>query len=392
MWAWTTLLGLVALVWLSRHIPLTRSERTDRPLASDSYEGPPADPPRVSVVVAAKDEEANIRGCIETLLNQDYPDFEVIAVDDRSSDRTGAILDELARRSDRLSVVHVTELREGWYGKNNAMREGIARATGEWLCLGDADCRQISERSLSMAVRHAVDGGIDFLSVLPIMRTPGFWERVLQPVCGAIMIFWFRPEKVNDPRSKTAYANGAFMLIRRDAYERMGGHEPVKTEVNEDMHLARICKQQGLRLAVVQNRDLYTVRMYQGFAQTFRGWSRIFYGCFKSFRRLLISLTTLTLISLSPWISLAIGLVGLLAGGGSGWTAVTVAAAAACVVQLTVMWRFYRVSQADRRYFITYPVGCVIAVGMLVNAMLKLGGLMRITWRGTRYRADRSTG
>ncbi len=392
---WLALLCLIVLIWLSRHLEIGRARRDHPPLSSTSYDGPPSPAPRISVLVAAKDEEANIETCVRTLMAQDYPDFEVLVINDRSTDRTAEILNRLAAEyraggNERLRVVHVRELREGWFGKNNAMREGVERATGEWFCFADADCRQTSTRTLSMAMRQATEHRIDFLSVLPVLETHSAWERIIQPVCGAIMVFWFNPRRVNDPRSSAAYANGAFMLLRRSAYGQMGGHEQVRAEVNEDMHLARIAKHSGLRLFVMQNSDLYQTRMYSGLAQIWRGWSRIFYGCFGTYGRLLTSFLVLLVVSVLPYLSLAAGLAAVAALGGweaaGWWRWIVLAAGAGVGANQVLIYRFYRLSQADPRYAPTYIIGCLISLGMLVNAMLKVGGRTRTVWRGTAYR------
>jgi len=398
MIVWTILLGLVACVWASRHRVISRARREHVPLRSDTYPGPPADPPLVSVIIAAKDEEANIETAVSTMLRQDYPSFEVIVVNDRSKDRTGEILESIrtAQPDSRLKVVHVGELQEGWFGKNNAMREGVAAARGQWLCFGDADCRQTSTRTLSMAVRYAAERGIDFLSVLPRLETHSLWERIIQPVCGAVMVFWFHPARVNDPRDPAAYANGAFMLMTRECYQAVGGHEAVRSEVNEDMHLARLAKERGRRLFVVQNDDLYTVRMYSGFGEIWRGWSRIFYGCFGTFRRLRLSMLMLLVTNIFPYTSAVIAAALLVTKGwsaaGPGWRAVAVAAFVAVALQLSVIARFYRLSRTNPWLAPTFIIGAAICIGMLVNAMFKLNGRTTTTWRGTTYRGDRLAG
>ena len=386
---WVSFLALVGLIWLSRHVQVSRGGRSQTVLHPSLYTHLIERLPRISVLVAAKDEQDNIGRCARTMLAQDYPDFEMIVIDDRSVDRTAEIIDELASGHDRLKALHVKELREGWFGKNNAMREGVERADGEWLCFSDADCRYSSPRLLTVAMRHALAEGVDFLSVLPVLETHGVWERIIQPACGAVLIFWFRPERVNSPHSADAYANGAFMLIRRDAYERIGGHEPVKAEVNEDVHMARLAKQHGLRLTVVQNRGLYQTRMYTTFVQMWHGWSRIFYGCFGTPVRLVRTLLFLLLFSLSPWLSAVAGWTAVAARGfdhAGAWLAVALVGTAAAVVQWTVMLRFYRLSQAGRRYAVTYPLGALICFGMVVEAIRKLLGA-RTTWKGTTYRS-----
>ena len=212
---WTILLGFASLVWLARHRDVSRFQKTQRPLTPESYSGPPVEAPHISVLVAAKEEEENIETCVRSMLGQDYPDFEVIAINDRSDDRTGAILDAIDAPAGRLKVLHVAELREGWFGKNNAMRTGVEAAAGEWLCFIDADCRQTSTKTLSMAMRYAAEHQTEFVSLMPVLDTETVFERIIQPVAAALMVFWFHPERVNDPRSKVAYANGAFMLMSR---------------------------------------------------------------------------------------------------------------------------------------------------------------------------------
>jgi cellulose synthase/poly-beta-1,6-N-acetylglucosamine synthase-like glycosyltransferase len=397
MIVWSVLLALIACVWASRHMAISRAKREQIPLRSDSYEGQPHQPPMVTVLIAAKDEEDNIETAVRSMLDQDYPNFELIVINDRSSDRTADILESIraGQPDGRLQVIHIERLREGWFGKNNAMREGVLRARGDWLCFGDADCRQTSKRTLSVAMRHALVRGIDFLSVLPRLETHSIWERIIQPVCGAVMVFWFSPERVNNPSHPAAYANGAFMLMSRSCYDAIGGHEAVRTEVNEDMRMGQLAKERGQRLFIVQNDDLYTVRMYSRFSQIWHGWSRIFYGCFGTFRRLRKTLLVLCATNLFPYLSLLIGAAVLVAMGwsaaGAGWQSVTGTAALAVAAQQTVIARLYRISYTDPRMAPTFIIGVVVCVGMLVSAMLKLNGRSTTTWRGTTYRGSRVT-
>jgi len=384
---------LVALVWLIRHVVISRAGRILPPLTPDLYGGPVDDLPPISMLVAAKDEERNIGGCVESILRQQHPHLQAVAVNDRSGDATGQILDTLAARDSRLTAIHVKSLRDGWFGKNNAMREGVEAATADWLCFTDADCILESPRCLAIAQRYAMANNIDFLSILPNLDNNSFWERIIQPACGGIMMIWFNPLKVNNPAKKNAYANGAFMLMKRACYDAIGGHEPVKAEVNEDMHMARIAKGAGLRLHVVSNERLYTVRMYNSLKQTWNGWSRIFYGCFGSFRRLILSAIVVMIFTLMPWITLA-------AAGLAEWRSpdrqsvqpLLIAAAIACAAQLSVMFRFYRLSHSSPLYAMLYPVGAAIGLGALVNAMRRLSGRGTTTWRGTVYRGDKVEG
>ena len=389
---WAALLALITLIWLSRHREISRAKREHLPLYSNSYPGPPKNPPRLSVLIAGKDEEANIEQAVRTALEQDYPNFELIVVNDRSTDRTGEILERLKAEigNGRMQVVHIDRLPEGWFGKNHAMHRGVELATGEWLCFGDADCRQTSTKTFSMAMRHAIEWNIDFLSILPGLETQSFWERVIQPVCGALMVFWFHPRKVNDPRDPAAYANGAFMLMRRSCYDTIGGHEAVRTQVNEDMHMARLAKERGQRLVVVQSGDLYVVRMYSRLKDIWRGWSRIFYGCFGTFRRLRITLLVLVLMTIFPFLSLLVSATAVAIRGldAPGWPIVLAASIVYFIVQQSVITRFYRLSKANPWLAPTWFLGACFSVGMLINAMLKLKGRTGLHWRGSVYRGE----
>ncbi len=375
----------VGVVWLSRHLKLSREAHSGNLLTEDRATN--AELPFLSVVIAAKDEQANIGRCVRTLLEQDYPDFEVIVVNDRSTDETAEIVQRLAEEDRRLRLINVGELPAGWCGKNHAMHVGIARARGEYICMMDADCRQTSRHSLRAAVAYALDSGTDLLSVLPNLELVGFWENVVQPVCGGIMMIWFSPEKVNDPARPQAYANGAFMLMRRAAYDAIGGHQAVRDSINEDMHLAARIKAAGLRLRVVRNRGLYLVRMYTSLRDIVQGWSRIFYGTFQSIGRVCASLAVLVVMSLLPYLAAAWSLTALALGRGPETLMRACAAVAlmAIAAQLSVIWRFYRFIGARPRLFWTYPIGCVVAMVALLVALSKLRPGAEVTWRNTTY-------
>jgi len=385
-------LGINFLVWLMRHITITDSIHGQETLGSNSPLCQDQQAPRISVLVAARDEQDNIQRCIQSLLSQDYPNCQLIAINDRSSDQTGQILHSLAQKNDqRIKVIDVEDLPPGWFGKNNAMRLGMQQAHGDWLLFTDADCNFICPQTLSVAMRYALDNQIDFLSILPVLHTSSTWERIIQPVCGAILMFWFRPQWVNDPARSTAYANGAFMLMTRRCYDQIGGHEATRTQVNEDMHMARHAKQGGLKLRVVQNSDLYRTRMYDSFAASYHGWSRIFYGCFASFRRLAVALTLLAVMSMLPYVVLATSLLIAILNGWQlsriGWLTLSLAAFAT-IAQQSALTRLYHLTGSRWYRALTYPIGAALALGMLASAIVKqLGG--RVTWRGRQYRQDK---
>ncbi len=387
----TILCGLVTLVWASRHVLLWREQRRNNVLTpgSPAAEG---ERPHVSVFVAAKDEQANIASCVSTLLEQDYGPFDVTVIDDRSEDNTAQIVRDLAARDDRLHLVQVNELPEGWCGKCHAMWTAVPATDKPWIVMTDADCRYICPKTLSVAMRYAADHGVDMLSVLPELEMRGFWENVVQPVCSGVMMIWFQPDKVNDPSRSDAYANGAFILMRRSTYQAIGTHAAVRDKLMEDMHLAARVKQAGAKLRVVRSRGLYRVRMYTSLGQILRGWSRIFFGTFGTLPRLTVSLVLLLLMGLSPYLSAISGLAVAAAGGPPWWLAAGLAGAVAVVMQLSVIARFYAVAGARAGLAWTYPIGCCMVTVALLMAAGKHRRGATVVWRNTHYAKSSGAG
>ena len=281
-----------------------------------------------------------------------------------------------------LRVLTVKALREGWFGKNNAMRAGVEAASGDWLCFTDADCRQISTRTLSVAMGEALAHHVDFLCVTPVLETKTVWEKIIQPVCALVLIVWFLPGRVNDPAKKTAYANGAFMLLRRECYDAIGGHYRVCTQVNEDVHLARLAKQSGQCLRVVENEDLYRTRMYRTPGEAWRGWSRIFCGCLETWPRLVASAGLVTMLTILPWVSLVVALIGrslVEPEAVWSWSLAVYAWAGVILLKQAVLWRVYPVLRVERPWSFTYVAGAMFGLAMLISAILKVTGATGIT-------------
>jgi GT2 family glycosyltransferase len=393
---WLAAAVLIGLLWVVRAVILEAALRNRQVLGDRTHDAPPQPSPRVSIILAAKDEERNIEACIASLITQDYPDFEVIVVDDRSSDRTPVILRRLEKQHpDRLRVLRVDSLPDGWFGKHNAVRLGVAASTGEWMLFTDADCRQTSRRTLSLAMRDAIEHRVQFLSIIPTLEARTIWERIVQPVCAVVLIAWFRPGRVNDPRLPTAYANGAFMLMSRSCYNDIGGHEAVRTRINEDIHLARLAKRRGWWLRVVENDGLYLVRMYDSFAGAFHGWSRIFYGCLERPVSVASALSMVVVSVAVPWMSLLVAAAGVAvapAGEGHPWKSACLAWGAVVVLLQIVTGRLYSAVGYGFTWSLTYVLGGGVTIGILFNALLKALGLTRTTWRQTTYSPSFSAG
>lgn len=206
--------------------------------------------PKVSVVVPARDEAERIEEALRSLARLDYPDFEVIAVDDRSSDGTGAIMDRVANEEARVETVHIRALPEGWLGKCHAMHTGAQRATGEILLFTDGDV-VFAPDALRLAVRYLIARRLDHLALMPGMIPGGYWEDAFKTYF-AMIFLWGLSAWAVDSASKDIYIGiGAFNLVRRAAYEGIGGHEAIRLEVADDLMLGKRIKQAGYRQGVL---------------------------------------------------------------------------------------------------------------------------------------------
>jgi cellulose synthase/poly-beta-1,6-N-acetylglucosamine synthase-like glycosyltransferase len=221
----------------------------------------------VSVIVPARDEEANLAKCLASLVEQPGVSYELIVVDDHSVDRTREIA-----RSFAVQVMEADPLAAGWSGKCNACWSGAKVAAGKWLLFTDADTRHSAE-SIASGLREAEAQGAALLSYSPKQEVHSLAEHALMPVIFAELAVSFRPREVSDPASPAAAANGQYLLIRRDAYDAVGGHAAVASAILEDVELARRVKSAGYRLQFRQS-DVVSSRMYRSWPQMWEGWTK----------------------------------------------------------------------------------------------------------------------
>lgn len=344
--------------------------------------------PFVSVVIAAKDEEANIETCVRSLMAQDYPSFEVIVANDRSRDGTAAILERLAVEFPRrLKVVTIDTLEEGWFGKCHAMRAAVraSKSDGVWLLMSDADCRFISPQAIRRGVEEALASNADFLTIIPQLDAPTWWERLIQPICALVLVYWFQPDQVNDPRKRVAYANGAYMLMNRMCYEGIGGHAAVRDQLNEDIQLARLAKGGGWRLRVVENDNLYRTRMYATRGLAWRGWSRIFCGALRSPLKSGLAVVLVFTFALLPSLSMIAAFAWENVAPAGRWIW-----GLAFLMEQLVVWRLYGMMKVGRAWSLLYPIAAAVMVGILFNAFLAAVGATSTTWRTTTYRRGKT--
>lgn len=225
--------------------------------------------PQVSIIVPARNEESCLADCLQSLTTQTGVSFEIIVVDDHSTDQTRAI----ALAFPTVHVVEANPLLEGWTGKNNAVTTGAAQSRGEWLLFTDADTIHFPG-SLARSLQEAQRQGAALLSYSPAQIVTGFWETAVMPVIFAELASKYRPSQVSDPNSPAAAANGQYILVRREAYTAVGGHAAIKNSLLEDVELARAIKQSGRKIFFRYGGDAVRTRMYRTFPQLREGWTK----------------------------------------------------------------------------------------------------------------------
>ena len=225
--------------------------------------------PTVSVIVPARNEEVSLPDCLRSLVAQTGVAFEIIVVDDHSTDRTR----EIAMSFPGVRVVEAGPLPEGWTGKNNAVTTGAREARGDWLLFTDADTVHLPG-SLAAALSEAQENSAELLSYSPEQIAVTFWEMATLPVVFAELARQYSPSKVSDPASSIAAANGQYILIRREAYEAVGSHAAVAGDILEDVALARAVKNSGRRIRFRYAADRVRTRMYRSYGQLRDGWTK----------------------------------------------------------------------------------------------------------------------
>jgi chlorobactene glucosyltransferase len=350
---------------------------------------PSGEPPRLSLIVPARNEERNIRRCVESLLAQSYPDLEVIVLDDRSTDSTAMILAEIAGRDPRLKVLAGSDLPPGWAGKPYALHQAVAAARGQWLVFVDADT-WLEPDALSATLATAIETGADLFTTIHHQVMDTFWERTVLPLVLLGLSTAFPPRKVNDPSRPQAVANGQYFLIRRGVYDAVGGHAAVRGEIVEDRAIAELVKRQGYRLLIADGRSFVNTRMYTSLPEMWEGWTKnIFLGLRHQPTLMALGvfgalLALLAALFLPVWPLL--GWAAFLRGGGPS--------ALAVILESLIVWGYLLCQRAKAShwfdipawYSLTLPLGSAIFAAMMFASAWKVRSGRGVTWKGRTYR------
>ncbi|MET0397616.1 MAG: glycosyltransferase family 2 protein [Longimicrobiaceae bacterium] len=338
---------------------------------------PDAEAPPVSVVIAARDEERGIEHALASVLAQRYRPLEVVVVDDRSADATGAILDRMAAADPRLRVVHVAELPAGWLGKNHALQVGAAEAAGDFVLFTDADVVMAPD-TLARAIGLMQAEGIDHLAAAPRVEMPSLALRVFVVLFSLFFAIAFRPWKLRDPRSRAHIGIGAFNLVRTGAYRAAGGHLPIRMRPDDDLKLGKLMKKHGFRQDFVVATESLRVEWYRTFGELVRGLMKNGYAGM-DYRLSWVAGTTAAhlLVFVLPWVAvwLTAGAAQLLFGAAVGLAFVMYAGAA-------------RAQGVSPLYGVLFPVATLVFLYIVWRAAVVTIAADGIDWRGTHYALD----
>lgn len=373
---WLVLFGLIALFWTTYGLKVAFGAAR-LPWLKDYAPAADADCPRISVLFAARDEEEKLPGALATLVAVDYPNLEIVAVDDRSTDATSRILDEFAANHPQLRVVHVRELPPGWLGKPHALQKAYETSSGEWLVFTDADVKFRAD-ALRRVVALARERGWDHLALVGDVVRSGFWDTVL--ISFFVMGFQLAADlhAVSNPNSRAYVGVGAFQMLKRSAYEACGAHRRLAMEVIDDMKLGKLVKQAGFRSGVAVAQDAVSVEWHLGLANLIRGLEKNFFAAAGfSVGMVALQIVSMLLFNVAPFAGLIFG---------SGW--IQVLAGIAVLVALCFHAGGDVVMRVSPLYCLTLPLGTALFTYILLRSTvitLRQGG---IYWRETFYRLD----
>lgn len=376
---WITLLA--AVMWRFR----------DSKLLDEYPSEAPENPPLVSVVLPARNEALNIDACLRSVLASTWPNLEVVVVDDHSEDGTGAIARRVAEADARVRVIEAPDLPEGWFGKQWACHTGARDARGAILCFIDADTRHGTEL-LARSVNALRARRSDLFTVAGRQEMRTFWEKVVQPVVFAILLLRYggmeRMSRSTRPRDKIA--NGQFLMITREAYDRSGGHAAVRDHVAEDLRLAQRFTEEGLAVHMVLAPEHLSTRMYTSLREIRKGWGKNVFAAGRdtvssgAVMRLLFpfALPFAPLVAIVPMIAFLLGWSGLLGPEAIWFAAITAPA------HLLFWVGIYAYSRVNPLWALLHPLGAVVFAWICAESAWRGS---QVSWKGRAY-ISRSAG
>jgi chlorobactene glucosyltransferase len=344
-----------------------------------SYKGELEGYPMISICVPARNEERGVEACLTSMLEQDYPNFEVIVVDDNSTDATHDILQRLSEKHSNLTIIQGEPLPSDWHGKPFALYQAQKIAKGEYILFADAD--PVFDHDLLKTSMHIMqDRNLDMFSLLPGSIFSSFWEKAAQPVFFGFIGSMTPFRKVNSPEFPEAMGVGAFTMVEKKLYDRMGGHESLKQEILDDIGLARVAKSFGARLLIADGQKLISIRMYHSLEEIRIGWRKnMFIAMRKSIPRAFYYIFILIALTISPYLLFIASWVN-----GEGFISQSISGINLFII-LSVNFVFCKELRISTLYMFTFPLGALVFAGVMISSMSQAIFAGTTEWRGRKY-------
>lgn len=380
----TALAVIAALPWVVTPIVTGVRVARSRSIEEESID-PPENSPRVSVVIPARNEARNIERCLRSVLSNNYPSYEVVVVDDQSSDGTGDIARSIAAKDSRARVMETGAPPEGWFGKQWACETGARSTHGEILLFADADTVHSSDL-ITRAVKMMLRRNADLFSIVGKQELGSFWEKLIQPlVFGMMAVRYGGTESISNSRFVTSkIANGQCLFVRRSSYDELGGHSLVRSHVADDMMMAQRFFARGKRVAAAEGIDQLSTRMYTSLSELIRGWSKnVFAGGRDSvpwgiFGRILFPflLFSAPLFTIVPAVVLAVSLIQRINPDLVLWA--IIAQSAQLLWWISVYFRM----KVSPLYALISPIGALVVLYIFARAAMRG---QKVVWKDRQY-------
>jgi len=375
---WWIVGWLLAVLWVWRVADAAVGMRTIVDIAAPEWDKkPPQTAPRISIIVPARDEETEIESALRSLVSLEWHNYEVIAINDRSADRTGELMEHVAREHDirkKLRSINLTELPEGWLGKPHAMWTAAQQATGDWLLFTDADVVFRAD-VLRRALAYAESSKADHLVVFPTHVDWSVSKKIMLAGFNMLFVFGHRPWKTADPNSRDHMGVGAFNLVKRSVYDSVGGFEKLRMEIIEDMRLGKLVKESGFAQRNVLGRDLLLLPWGSGALAIIANLTKNFFALMQfSVARALGAIFFLLFFNILPFVAIWLA---------PGW------AKSGFVVSLLAIFCLYLGMSWNMPiwpyYFFFHPISTGLLVYTMLKSMIHTLRNDGVIWRGTHY-------
>ncbi len=350
----------------------------------DKFENTSKTNPRVSVILPARNEEEFIGKCLDSLIKQDYGNYEIIVIDDSSEDKTGKIISEYAKKDPKVIPVSARPKPDGWMGKNWACMEGYGKATGDLLLFTDADTKH-AENVMSLAVSHLNSFGLDALSAIPKMRAFDFWTNITLPMISTFLHTKFSALNVNNPAKKTGYFFGSFFILKKTTYQKVGMHEGVRQEIIEDGALGRKVKESGYKIKMVRGEHLIEAVWARDKGTLWNGLKRLMIPLYLQSGKIAIGIFfAIVFLLFAPFPIFAVSAFFPAEATSAKMLCVT-SAVASILIYIGSIIEVRVGLKINSAYAAFAPLGGLVAVLGFLSGLLQAKRASAVTWRGRSY-------